>query len=94
MSPHNYSVKLNSLTSIGESFLTEVSSSNDTIVITPFQTNAYTSQVSETAILIINLEKKMTSRFDSLENELLNLKNVIMKNLKAIFKPLKGSATH
>ena len=36
----------------------------------------------------------MTSRFDSLENELLNLKNVIMKNLKAIFKPLKGSATH
>ena len=36
----------------------------------------------------------MTSRFDGLDNELLNLKDVIMKNLKAIFKPLKVSTTH
>ena len=36
----------------------------------------------------------MTFRFDGLDNELLNLKDVIMKNLKAIFKPLKVSTTH
>ena len=58
MSSHNYNTMLNSLTSIEESTPTEVSTSNDTIVDTPFQTNANTSEVSETAILIINLEKK------------------------------------
>ena len=62
MSSYNYNTRLNSLTSIEESTPTEVSTSNDTIVDTPSQTNANTSQVSETAILIINLEKKMTSR--------------------------------
>ena len=36
----------------------------------------------ETATLIINLEKKMTSRFDGLDNELLNLKDAIIKNLQ------------
>ena len=62
MSSYNYNTRLNSLTSIEESTPSEVSTSNDTIVDTPSQTNANTSQVSETAILIINLEKKMTSR--------------------------------
>ena len=82
MSSHNYNTRLNSLTSNEESTLTEVSASNDTIVDVPSQTNATTSQFSETATLIINLEKKMTSRFDGLDIELLNLKDVIIKNLQ------------
>ena len=82
MSSHNYNTRLNSLTSNEESTLTEVSTSNDAIVDAPSQTNATTSQFSETATLIINLEKKMTSRFDGLDIELLNLKDVIIKNLQ------------
>ena len=82
MSSHNYNTRLNSLTSNEESTLTEVSASNDAIVDAPSQTNATTSQFSETATLIINLEKKMTSRFDGLDIELLNLKDVIIKNLQ------------
>ena len=58
MSSHNYNTRLNSLTSNEESTLTEVSASNDAIVDAPSQTNATTSQFSETATLIINLEKK------------------------------------
>ena len=83
MSLHNYyKTRLNSLTSTEESAPTEVSVSNDTIVDTTSQTNANTSQVSKTATLIINLEKEMISRFDGLDNELLNLKDVIIKNLE------------
>ena len=82
MSSHNYNTRLNSLTSNEESTLTEVSASNDAIVDAPSQTNATTSQFSETATLIINLEKKMTSRFDDLDIELLNLKDVVIKNLQ------------
>ena len=82
MSSHNYNTRLNSLTSIEESTPTEVSASNDTIVDAPSQTNANTTQVSETATLIINLEKKITSRFDGLDSGLLNLKDVIIKNLQ------------
>ena len=58
MSSHNYNTRLNSLTSNEESTLTEVSASNDAIVDASSQTNATTSQFSETATLIINLEKK------------------------------------
>ena len=82
MLSHSYNARLNSLTSNEESTLTEVSASNDAIVDAPSQTNATTSQFSETATLIINLEKKMTSRFDGLDIELLNLKDVIIKNLQ------------
>ena len=82
MSSHNYNTRLNSLTSIEESTPAEVSASNDTIIDTPSQTNVNITQFSETATLIINLEKKMTSRFDDLDNELLNLKDVITKNLQ------------
>ena len=82
MPSHNYNMRLNSFTSNEESTLTEVSASNDAIVDAPSQTNATTSQFSETATLIINLEKKMTSRFDGLDIELLNLKDVIIKNLQ------------
>ena len=82
MSSHNYNTRLNSLTSIEESTPAEVSVSNYTIANTPSQTNANTTPFSETATLIINLEKKMTSRFDGLDNELLNLKDVIIKNLQ------------
>ena len=76
-------MKISSLTSTEESTPTEVSASNDTIVDTPSQINANTNQFSETATLIINLEKKMTSIFDGLDSELLNLKDVIIKNLQA-----------
>ena len=82
MSSHNYNTRLNSLTSIEESTGTEVSASSDTNVDNPSQTNANTSQVFETAILIINLKKRMNSRFDGLDNELLILKDVIVKNLQ------------
>ena len=83
MSLHNYyKTRLNSLTSVEENAPTEVSASNDTIVDTTSQTNTNTSQVSETATLIINLEKEKISRFDGLDNELLNLKDVIIKNLQ------------
>ena len=58
MLSHNYNMRLNSLTSIEESTPTEVSASNDAIVDTPFQTNANTTQFSETATLIINLKKR------------------------------------
>ena len=58
---HNYNTRLNSLTSIEESTPTEGSASNDTTVDTPSQTNANTTQFSETATLIINLEKKILS---------------------------------
>ena len=83
MLSHNYNMRLNSLSSIEESTPTEVSASNDTNDDTSSQTNANTTQFSETATLIINLEKKMTFRFDGLDNELLNLKDVIIKNLQA-----------
>ena len=76
-------MKQSSLTSTEESTPTEVSASNDTIVDTPSQINANTNQFSETATLIINLEKTMTSIFDGLDSELLNLKDVIIKNLQA-----------
>ena len=79
MSSHNYNTRLNSLTSIQESTPTEVSASNDTIVDTPSQTKTSTSEFSETATLIINLEEKMTSKLDGLDNELLNLKDINIK---------------
>ena len=62
-----------------ESTPTGVSTSNDTIVDTPSQTSANTSQVSQTDIFITDLEKKITSRFDDFDNELLNLKDIIIK---------------
>ena len=75
-SSHNYNKRINFLTSIEES------TSNGTIVDTPSQTNTNTPQFPETAPLTINLEKKMASRFDGLDNDLLNLKGVIIKNLQ------------
>ena len=40
------------------------------------------SEISETAMLIKNLEKNMNSRFDGLDKEIINLKEVIIKNLQ------------
>ena len=51
MLSHSYNARLNSFTSIEEGTATEVSASNDTIVDTPPQTSANTSQFSETATL-------------------------------------------
>ena len=58
MSSHNYNMKLNFLAPIEESTPSEVSTSTDAIVDTPFETNANASEVSGTAILIISLGKK------------------------------------
>ena len=82
MSSHNYNTRPNSLTSNEESTLTEISASNYAIVDSPSQTNVTTSQFFKTVTLIINLEKKMTSWFDGLDIELLNLKDVIITNLQ------------
>ena len=89
MPSHNYNNRLNFLTSNEESTLTEVSVSNDAIVNAPSQINANTSQFSKTVTLIINLDEKMTSRFKGLDNELLNLKDVIIKNLKVVNERLR-----
>ena len=40
------------------------------------------SVISETANLILSLEKDLTSRFHGLEKEIQNLKDVIVKNLQ------------
>ena len=58
MLSHNYNARLNSLTSNEESILTEVSASIDATVDASSQTNATTSQFSETATLILNLKKR------------------------------------
>ena len=89
MPSHNYNNRLNFLTSNEESTLTEVSASNDAIVNAPSQINANTSQFSKIVTLIINLDEKMTSRFKGLDNELLNLKDVIIKNLKVVNERLR-----
>ena len=81
MSSHNYNTRRNSFTPIEESTPTEVTSTA-AIVDTTSQTHASTSEVSETAILIINLEEKMTPRFHGLDNELLNLKVLLAKTFK------------
>ena len=39
-------------------------------------------QATKTSDLIINLEKKLISRFDGVDKEILNLKDVIIKNLQ------------
>ena len=57
MLSHDFHTRLNSLRSIEESTPIVVSTSNDTIVDISSQTNANTSEVSETDILNINLEK-------------------------------------
>ena len=89
MPSHNYNNRLNFLTSNEESTLTEVSASNDAIVNAPSQINANTSQFSKIVTLIINLDEKMTSRFKGLDNELLNLKDVIIKNFKVVNERLR-----
>ena len=58
MLSHNHNVKLNSAAPVEESTPSEVSTSTDAIVDTPFETNANASEVSGTAILIISLGKK------------------------------------
>ena len=89
MSSHNYNTRLNSLTSIDQNTPTYVKASNDAIVDAPSKANANASQFSETATLIINLEKRVAARFDGLDNELLNLKDLVIKNLQVENKRLR-----
>ena len=44
--------------------------------------NCFKKVVLVLKVIIINLEKRMTSRFHGLDNELLNLKDVIIKSLQ------------
>lgn len=74
MSSHNYNTRHNSLASNERN---DVPESNSTI---DNQENNPTP--CETTDLIINLEKKLLSRFDGLDNEILNIKNIVIKELQ------------
>ena len=72
---HGYNTRQNSSTSPME----ETSISEERSI---SETSRNVTEVSETANLIKNLEKNMNSRFDSLDAEMLTLKDVIIKNLQ------------
>ena len=73
---------LNSPITIKGSTPTEVSTSSDTTAHTSSKANANMPEVSEISNLIKNLEKRMTSRIYCWNNGLLNLKDIIIKNLQ------------
>lgn len=66
--PHSYNTRNNSLVS------TDQNDQNDTPENNPTH--------CETSNLILNLEKTMLSRFDGLDKEILNLKDIIIKDLQ------------
>ena len=70
MTPHVYNTRNNPL-----STTEEIASSEANIEV--FESLV----ISETANLILSLEKKSISRFDGLDKKILNLKDVIIKNL-------------
>ena len=70
MTPHVYNTR-NNLLSTTE----EIASSEANIEV------CESLVISETANLILSLEKKSISRFDGLDKKILNLKDVIIKNL-------------
>ena len=51
------------------------------------------SVILETTNLILSLEKKLISRFDGLDKEILNLKEVIIKNLQVESQRLSQKST-
>ena len=71
MTSHVYNTSNNPLSTIKEYVSSDVN----------FEASE-SSVISETANLILNLEKKLISKFDSLDKEILNLKDVIIKNLQ------------
>lgn len=76
MSSHSYNTRQQSLTTIEEQHPPETNA-NDTEV-----SETVNTEVSETANLIMKLEKNMNSRFDSLDKEILTLKDNVIKNLQ------------
>ena len=71
MTSHVYNTSNNPLSTIEEYVSSDVN----------FEASE-SSVISETANLILNLEKKLISKFDGLDKEILNLKDVIIKNLQ------------
>ena len=71
MTSHVYNTSNNPLSTIKEYVSSDVN----------FEASE-SSVISETANLILNLEKKLISKFDGLDKEILNLKDVIIKNLQ------------
>ena len=67
-SAHNYNMRQNSVSVNGNALSTSENSS--------------TPENSSFSELIMNLEKTMLMRFDGVDKELLNLKNVVIKNLQ------------
>ena len=47
----------------------------------------------ETSDLILNLEKKLLSRFDGLDKEILNLKDIVIKELQLENQPLRNKVS-
>ena len=72
MMSHVYNTRNNPLSTIEENLSSEAN----------FKASE-SSVISETANLILSLQKKLISRFDGLDKEILNLKEVIIKNRKS-----------
>ena len=71
MASHVYNTRNNPVLTIEENVSSEVN----------FEASE-SSAISETANLILSLEKKLILRVDGLDKEILNLKDVIIKNLQ------------
>ena len=71
MTSHIYNTRKNALSTIEENVSSEVNfEASESFVI------------SKKVNIILSLEKKLNSRFDVLDKEILNLKYVIIKNLQ------------
>ena len=71
MASHVYNTRNNPVLTIEENISSEAN----------FEASE-SSVISETANLILSLEKKLILRFDGLDKEILDLKDVIIKNLQ------------
>ena len=72
---HSYNTRKNSLASNGNGL-------EKSIEISPEFSSDNRTATLDTGKLIINLEKKMLTCFDGLDKELLNIKDVIIKDYK------------
>ena len=72
MTSHVYNTKSNPVSTIEENVSSEAN-------FEAFQSSA----ISEKANLTLSLEKKLISRFDGVDKELLNLKDAIIKNFQS-----------
>ena len=82
MTSHVYNTRNNPLSTIKENVSSEAN----------FEASE-SSVISETANLILSLEKKLISRYDGLDKEMLSLKDVIIKNLQDKNQRLRKKAS-